>query len=130
MPATLRFFLDQCVPDAVGRFLNDSGHDAVYLRTVLETNTPDQLVAAQALHDDRILVSVDSDFRKMRKRLSIDAPKVKTLNVVLMTCGQIAAPARIQVALPHIVFAWETRSSRTSKPMLVEVQGSAVRILD
>lgn len=96
----------------------------------METNTPDPMVATQAAEDLRIFVSVDRDFKKMLHRLSSDRKFVKSLDVVLFTCGQVASVSRIEAALPFIEFAWANRSSRSSKPMRVEVQGAAVRVLD
>lgn len=110
--------------------MKDSGHDVQFLREALETNTPDQMVATQAAQDSRIFISVDRDFKKMAHRMSGDRAFVKSLDVVLFTCGQVAAAARLDTALPYIEFAWSNRSSRVSKPMKIEVQGSAVRILD
>lgn len=127
---TLRFLLDQCVPDGVGRKLKDSGHDVQFLREALETNAADQMVATQAAQDERIFVSVDRDFKKMAHRLSGDRVYVKSLDVILFTCGQVASVSRVDAALPYIEFAWTRRSSRSSKPMKIEVQGAAVRILD
>jgi predicted nuclease of predicted toxin-antitoxin system len=126
----LRFLIDQCVPDGVGKHLRDSGHDVLLLREVLDTRAPDQVVAAQAVHDDRILVSVDSDFKKMRNRLSINAQRFKTMAIVMFTCGQVAASSRVVTALPYILFAWGQQSGRQAKPLKIEVQGAAIRILD
>lgn len=101
-----------------------------FLRDAMETDTPDQMVATQAHEDCRILVSVDSDFKKMAHRLSGDRQYVKSLHVVLFTCGQVAAVTRVETALPYIEFAWAHRSTRKSKPMKIEVQGGAIRVLD
>lgn len=127
---TLRFFLDHCVAKSVGDFLNDSGHNASFLKDELSPDSIDHVVAAQALHDERILVSVDSDFKKMRNRLSITAQRFQSLHTVLFTCGHGPVRSRIEFALPYVEFAWERRSTRVTKPLRVEIQGAAIRIID
>jgi len=66
----------------------------------------------------------------MGTRLSAAAQRFRSLHMVHLSCGQIAARARIEATLPFIEFAWHQRSTRSSKPLRIEVQGGAVRIID
>jgi hypothetical protein len=57
----MRFFIDQNVPDSVGRFLMSKNYEVVHLRTRIPTDSPDTLVAAVAEANDAILVTFDAD---------------------------------------------------------------------
>jgi hypothetical protein len=62
----LSFFLDQNVPDSVGRYLQGRGHSVARLRHHIPPDSPDQLVGMTALQAGRILVSCDKDFNGQR----------------------------------------------------------------
>jgi hypothetical protein len=64
----LRFFLDQNVPDSVGRYLQGRGHSVERLRYHIAEESPDPIVGMTALKAGRILVSWDKDFNSQRFR--------------------------------------------------------------
>lgn len=64
----LRFFLDQNVPDSIGRYLRGRGHSVLFLRHHIPDNSPDPVVGMTALKAGRILVSWDRDFNAQRFR--------------------------------------------------------------
>lgn len=64
----LRFFLDQNVPDSIGRYLRGRGHSVLLLRHHIPDNSPDPVVGMTALQSDRILVTCDRDFNAQRFR--------------------------------------------------------------
>ena len=69
MPAAaipLRFFLDQNVPDSIGRYFQGRGHSVLRLRHHIQPNSPDPVVGMTALQANRILVSWDRDFNGQR----------------------------------------------------------------
>jgi predicted nuclease of predicted toxin-antitoxin system len=53
----VRFFLDHDVPADVAIVMRTRGHDAVQLREVLPTDSPDEAVWLHACRDGRIMVS-------------------------------------------------------------------------
>ena len=57
---TLKLFIDEGVPDSVGRAFLASGHKVVYLRDAIATGSPDQLVCAVSEANDAILVALDA----------------------------------------------------------------------
>lgn len=67
-PGALKFFLDQNVPDSIGRYLQKRGHSVFRLRHHIPDNSPDPAVAMTALTAGRILVSWDRDFNGQRFR--------------------------------------------------------------
>jgi predicted nuclease of predicted toxin-antitoxin system len=61
----IRFFVDHCVPDSVGRALRDAGHEVILLRQRIAPDSLDPLVAAVSEMNGAILVSLDSDFKRL-----------------------------------------------------------------
>jgi hypothetical protein len=64
----LRLFLDQNVPDSIGRYLRGRGHSVFLLRHHIPDDSPDPVVGMTALQDQRILVTCDRDFNAQRFR--------------------------------------------------------------
>ena len=62
----LHFFLDNNVPDSIGRYLQRRGHSVQRQRFYIPADSPDPLVAATALNAGRILISQDRDFNSQR----------------------------------------------------------------
>lgn len=58
----LRFFLDNNVPDSIGRYLQRRGHSVLRQRYHIAHDSPDPVVAMTALQAERILVTWDKDF--------------------------------------------------------------------
>ena len=58
----MRFFIDHCVPTAIGQFLLDRGHTVLLLRDYLPIESPDEIVIAKAQELAAILVSLNGDF--------------------------------------------------------------------
>jgi hypothetical protein len=79
----LRFFLDNNIPDSIGRYLQSRGHSVLRQRFTIPPNSPDPVVAMTAMQDGRILVTQDKDFNNQRfaqgrftglSRLSLSGP--------------------------------------------------------
>ncbi|WP_226017901.1 DUF5615 family PIN-like protein [Novosphingobium sp. FKTRR1] len=64
--AKLQFFLDQNVPDSIGKYLQRRGHSVLRLRHHIPPDSPDPLVGMTALKAGRILISWDKDFNGQR----------------------------------------------------------------
>jgi predicted nuclease of predicted toxin-antitoxin system len=63
--AVMRFFVDQNVPDSVGRFLESRGYAVILLRNRIPTDSPNTLVAAVSEANNAVLVTFDPDFRAL-----------------------------------------------------------------
>lgn len=64
----LRFFLDNNVPDSVGRYLQGRGHSVLRQRYHIAHDAPDPVVGMTALQTDRILITWDKDFNSQTFR--------------------------------------------------------------
>ncbi len=58
----LRFFADQCVPNAVVDALRDAGHEVWRVRDYIPVESPDSVVISKAQELNTILVSLNGDF--------------------------------------------------------------------
>jgi hypothetical protein len=90
-PAKLRFFLDNNVPDSIGRYLQRRGHSVQRQRFHIRHNSPDPVVGMTALQAGRILVTWDKDFNSqafrqprfdLLSRLSLSGPGPTLLDAV------------------------------------------------
>lgn len=81
-PPPMRFFVDQCVPDSVGRTLREAGYETILLREKIATNSPDTLVAAIAEANNAILVTMDSDFKKIASQYGIGQSRFRKLSLI------------------------------------------------
>ena len=62
----LHLFLDNNVPDSIGRFLQRRGHSVQRQRFHIPADSPDPVVAMTAMKAYRILVTQDKDFNSQR----------------------------------------------------------------
>jgi predicted nuclease of predicted toxin-antitoxin system len=69
----MRFLLDAQLPPALCRWLADKGHEANHITEFLPGETPDILVADQAIRDGSVLLTKDDDFalRHQKPRLVV-----------------------------------------------------------
>lgn len=104
---TIRFFVDHCVPDSVGRVLRDAGHEVVLLRERIAPDSPDPLVAAVSEMNDAVLVSLDSDFRGLAPRAPIGhRQRFRRLSRIGLRCGPVHAAQRMQLCLSLVEHEW------------------------
>ena len=59
---SLKFFIDQCVPNLVGLTLRNAGYNIFFLREYIPIDSPDRIVIETAQEFNSILVSLNGDF--------------------------------------------------------------------
>lgn len=59
---SLRFFVDQCVPNSVVKPLFEAGHEVFILKEHLSPTSGDPIVIGKAQELDAILISLNGDF--------------------------------------------------------------------
>lgn len=122
------FFLDQNVPDSVGRFLLKSGHDVIYLRQCMPTDTKDPVIAIACAANGRVLVTHDRDFRAISKRLSMTKRNARKLHRISLHCLEPNSVERVKEAISIIEFEWRRPRSGANQ-MIIEISNVAIRVV-
>ena len=58
----MRFLIDQCLSAELAEGLAAAGHDAVHVAAYGLSRASDDEILARAAHEDRVLISADTDF--------------------------------------------------------------------
>lgn len=95
----LRFFLDEGVPDSVGKKCSDAGHEVIYLRDCIATGSPDELVCVAAEKNEAILVACDGDMKQLVKKFGIGNGRFKKLSLIKLSVNSPLAAPRIGQAM-------------------------------
>lgn len=77
----LRFFADQCVPNAVVDALRDAGHEVWHVRDCIPVESPDSVVISKAQELGAILVSLNGDFADIVAYPPADYKEIVALQV-------------------------------------------------
>lgn len=128
MPVRIPFFTDQNVPDSVGNALIDAGHNLTRLRDVMQTNTPDPVIAIACAEGHQVLISHDNDFKQIAKRLSITKRQYRnSLHRIQMRCPEPDSATRIIDALSLIESEWGMRMD--GRPMVIEINSVSIKTI-
>jgi hypothetical protein len=124
----IRFFIDHCVPDSVAAVLRDAGHEVVLLRERIAPDSPDPLVAAVSEMHGAVLVSLDSDFKRLAPRVPVgQRQRFRRLSRIGLRCNAPQCAGRVKVCLSLIAHEWEFAQASADKRMIVEIGQSYVR---
>lgn len=124
----LRLFLDECVPDGVGRVFSDSGHYVIYLREAGATGSPDPLVCALAEENDAILVSLDGDMKQIAKNNGVAKRRFNKLSLIKFSCETVKAAERAAAAMSVIQHEWERGAGTNGRRVFVEIYPATISI--
>jgi len=126
----IRFFIDHCVPDSVGRVLRDAGHEVILLRERVAPDSPDPLVAAVSELSDAVLVSLDSDFKSLAPRIPKgQRQRFRKLSRIGLRCRAPRCAQRLTVTLSLIEHEWGVAQKSADKRMIVDIGESYVRTI-
>lgn len=125
---TIRFFVDHCVPDSVGRVLREANHEVILLRERIAPDSPDPLVAAVSEMNGAVLVSLDSDFRSLAPRIPKgQRQRFRKLSRIGLRCKAPRCAQRLTMALSLIEHEWAVAQVSADKRMIVDVGETYVR---
>jgi predicted nuclease of predicted toxin-antitoxin system len=117
---TMRFFIDHCVPESVAVALEQSGYEVIRLREKTATDSPDTLVAAVSEANNAILVTMDSDFKKIASRTGIGQSRYRRLSLIRFEkCRESRAASRLTDALSLIEHEWAVGNGRDRRMFVV-----------
>ena len=105
-----------------------AGHEVTRLRDVMETSTADPIIAVACAQTGQVLVSHDTDFRHVSKRLRITQRQYRTsLHRIQLRCSEPLSAKRVSDALSLIEAEWLLRES--DRPMVIEINRLSIRTL-
>lgn len=118
----VQFLLDHNVLGSVHGFLEERGHDAEWSRNLVGQEAEDQVVATAAMEAGRIMVSHDSDMKRVQRFLSdSQRRRFPQLSRLMLQCDQATSLLRLQLFMPLIEF--EFVSAQNNKlPFLFHLQ--------
>ena len=99
----LHLFLDNNVPDSVGRYMQGRGHSVLRQRYHIPADSPDQVVALTALKAGRILVTLDRDFNSQR----FLQPRFASLSRISLSGQSHTVLGGIKEHIHLIEFQWQ-----------------------
>jgi predicted nuclease of predicted toxin-antitoxin system len=85
----MKFLLDMGLAHSTGRYLRDSGHDAVHLRDQELQRLPDSEIVAKAVAEQRIILTHDLDFGRIVSLSKARVPSVVTFRLADMRAGEV-----------------------------------------
>lgn len=128
--APLRFFLDNCVPDSVGRALAEAGHHVIYQRESIAPDAADLGVALASAANDAILVTLNRrDYEALASRFNVSNRRLKRLSRIDLTCAEPEAAARITLGLDFIEAEWALAQRSKDRRMFIVIQGNAFKTI-
>lgn len=110
----LPFFLDNNVPDSIGRYLQRRGHSVQRQRFHIPADSPDQLVALTAVTAGRILVTLDKDFNDQR----FQQARFATLSRISLSGASHTLLPALKEHLHLIEYQWQ-HVRKTKVPRLI-----------
>lgn len=124
----MRFLLDENVQESVRRVLDARGHDAIFSYDVLARGTADQIVATAAVQDNRILVSHDTDMKKIERKISEKfRVRYPTLCRLMLCLPEPLAAPRLNKFLPALELEFG-EANGADEPMMFEICLRRVRM--
>ena len=127
---TIRFFIDHCVPDSVGSALRDAGHEVILLRERIAPDSPDPLVAAVSEMSGAVLISLDSDFRRLAPRVPKgERQRFRRLSRIGLRCKAPRCARRLTSALSLIEHEWTLAQASADKRMIMDIGETYIRTI-
>jgi predicted nuclease of predicted toxin-antitoxin system len=123
----MRFFLDNCVPDSVGRVLLTRGHEAIFQRDAIPKDASDKLVALASVENGAILISFDKDFKAIASRFHVSHGRLKKLSRIQFRCSEPKAASRLDNGLSLIEAEWSLCQVTADGRMFIEIQDNAFK---
>jgi hypothetical protein len=119
----LPLFLDNNVPDSIGRYLQGRGHSVLRQRFHIPADSPDHLVAMTAMTAGRILVTIDKDFTSQR----FHQPKFHTLSRIALSGPSNTLLGAVKEHFHLIEYQWGYLQKTGGARMIAHVKAGNFR---
>lgn len=116
------FYLDENIQDSAREMLIRMGHDAFRVTDFVPEGSPDQLVATVSEAAEAILVTHDSDFRKLSPRRNNGQQRFRRLSWVKMQCKEPRVTQRLEAALSLLEREYQDRQAMQDTRLIAEIK--------
>lgn len=113
----------------MARVLRDAGHEVIFQKEAIATDSSDLLVALASAANDAILVTFDSDFKAIASRAGVSQRRLHKLSRIQFKCTEPQASDRLEKALSWVEAEWAIAQSSPDKRMFLEILGNALKSL-
>ena len=120
--------LDQNVPDSVAPVFEEHGHEVIFLRDILPTDTSDQVVADVSETEGAILVTCDKDFKRIAPRIPLgQRQRFQRLSRISLDCPEPQAANRVRAAMVFIEAEYAIAQAANDPRMIVTIGREVMR---
>lgn len=125
----MRFLIDHNAPIDVSDFLVEADHDVVLVSDIMAPDSPDPVVAAAAMADERVLISHDKVMRRVEKLISVAVrERFPRLSRILLCCPEVVSERRVREFMPIIQAEFDHLTGQ-GLPMLFEIGERRARLI-
>lgn len=111
-----------------GRVLRNAGQEVILLRERIAPDSPDPLVAAVSEMHGAVLISLDSDFKRLAPRVPKgQRQRFRRLSRIGLRCKAPRCAQRLSVVLSLIEHEWMIAQSSADKRMIIDIGESYIR---
>ena len=124
----MRLLPDQNVPNSVARVFQEHGHEVIFLRDILPTDTPDPIVADVSETEGTVLVSCDGDFRRIAPRIPEgQRRRFSRLSRISLNCPEPQAANRVEAAMSFIETEYAIAQQANDPRMIISIGKAVMR---
>jgi predicted nuclease of predicted toxin-antitoxin system len=126
--AVLKLFLDEGVPDSVGKCFEEAGHRVIYGNAV-SPGAPDQLVSTISEANDAILVAFDGDMKRLAQRHGVGQRRFRRLSLIKLSCRETRAAERVRASMSLIEHEWHVAMHSSDRRIFIEIGDAVIRTM-
>jgi predicted nuclease of predicted toxin-antitoxin system len=123
----LRLFLDEGVPDSVGRAFIGAGHEVAFLNKMMARGSSDLLVCVIADINSAVLVALDGDMKRIAQGYGVGGRKFLKLGLIKLSCFEPDAADRVRAAMTLIEHEWMFTEGQDGRRIFVEISDRVIR---
>lgn len=117
------FLLDNNVPNSVGEYLRNRGHDVASIREIDVHDASDHVVAVTAITSHRILVTWDKDFNQQK----YESPRYAKLMIIGLSLPAPMAVERLKATIK--LTEWILKNPIEGKPIRMRIGRDRIRLI-
>jgi hypothetical protein len=121
------FFTDHNVPESVADYLESVGHIVTKLRNVMPSDTKDPVIAVACTKGGQVLVTHDTDFKAIAKRLKITKRAAREhLHRIQLGCYEPDGAKRMAEAMSLIESEW-LLATASDRALSILIRDTSIR---